>query len=98
MKILIVDDSEHIQAQLKVILESAGYDDLIFADSAEKALSVLGVEGEADQIITVDLVLMDVQLEGIDGVEATRRIKEKLQFFLNGYNHQIIYTLTATLL
>lgn len=44
MSILIVDNSRHIQAQLKVMLNSGGYTDLVFASSAKEAFACLGME------------------------------------------------------
>jgi len=38
MSIVVVDDSEDIRLLLKSILKPAGYDDLLFAESANAAL------------------------------------------------------------
>ena len=79
MSILIVDDSEDIRLLLKSILKTAGYDDLLFAKSANEAYEVLGVGKEAQsevEIRKVDLILMDVAMPGIDGIEACSLIKE----------------------
>ena len=79
MCILIVDDSEDIRLLLESILRPAGYDDLLFAESANEAYEILGVGGEpisSGEAIAVDLVLMDVAMPSIDGIEACSRIKE----------------------
>lgn len=66
-KILIVDD---VPANLDVLypaLEDSGYQVLV-ATSGESALDVVTRE-------TVDLILLDVQMPGIDGYETCRRLK-----------------------
>jgi len=81
MAILIVDDSRDEQELLTNRLQAAGYESLLVADSAETALGIVGqVEGE-QRGEQVDLILMDIMLPGIDGLEACRRITttERLQ-------------------
>ncbi len=67
-KILIIDDEINIQKSLGEILSDEGHDVLTAADG-EKGLTVLKNE-------TVDLVLLDVKLPGIDGLEVLKRVKE----------------------
>jgi len=66
-KILIVDDDKLLQASLDDIL-SENYDTVI-AGSGEEALRLLKSQ-------PVDLVLLDIRLPGINGIEALRRMKE----------------------
>ena len=66
-KILTVDDEEHILELLKYNLEMSGYD-VIQAESGEEALALLAVE-------KVDMVLLDLMLPGIDGLETLRQIR-----------------------
>jgi len=76
-----VDDSRDEQELLTNRLQAAGYESLLIADSAETALAIVGqVEGE-QRGEQVDLILMDIMLPGIDGLEACRRITttERLQ-------------------
>jgi len=65
--ILIVDDNPANLKLARVVLTSAGYDVRTAAD-AEEALSVL-------QELKPLLILMDIQLPGMDGLELTRRLK-----------------------
>lgn len=69
MKILIVDDETSIVESIKGIILDEGYQPLC-ADSGEAALQII----EKEQ---VDLVLMDVWMPGIDGIETLKRIKEQ---------------------
>ncbi len=78
MNILIVDDSAHIQTQLKLMLNSAGYKDLSFANSAKEAYELLGIGSGKEPSALVDLILMDVEMEEENGIAATRRIKSEV--------------------
>ena len=66
-RILIVDDNEVFRLPLQRALEAAGFE-VIAVPSAEDALDVLGGR-------TVDLLLTDHRLPGIDGVQLLTRIK-----------------------
>lgn len=68
-KILIVEDVVSNYSYLEATLKKSGV--LIeWARSGEEAIELI------DRDLTFDLVLMDVQLSGVDGYEVTRRIKE----------------------
>lgn len=76
MGILIVDDSQDQQVLLRAILGKAGYTDLQSVESAQAAFLLLNMDGEAPPS-QIDLVLMDVLMPELDGVEACRQIKSR---------------------
>jgi len=83
LSILIVDDSEEIIQLLKTILGNVGYTDLLSAKSTGETYELLGI-GKASppngKTPDIDLILMDVAMPDIDGIEACRRIKETEKF------------------
>jgi CheY-like chemotaxis protein len=76
MGILIIDDSPDQQALLRAILGKAGHTDLLSADSAKTAFPMLDMDGQ-EPPIQIDLILMDVLMPELDGVEACRQIKSQ---------------------
>jgi CheY-like chemotaxis protein len=69
--ILVVEDNAQNLKLLRDVLEYAGYD-VRTARTAEDGLTLAVSEPP-------DLVLMDLQLPGIDGIEALRRLRESPQ-------------------
>jgi len=76
MSILIVDDSIDSQLLLKSILKASGFSDLLIAGSSVEAFRLRGMENSGEPVgKEVDLILMDLLMPGLDGIEACRLIK-----------------------
>ena len=67
--ILIVDDEKNYTAVLSVVLQEEGYETLT-ANSAAEALATLKIED-------VDLVVTDMKMPGMDGLELLGRVKQQ---------------------
>lgn len=68
-RILVVDDEEIVREVVQTLLRKQGYD-VFLAPTAEEALDLL--EGSS-----FDVVLLDLMLPGVDGLEALRRMRER---------------------
>lgn len=67
-KILVVEDDPAIRRVIVLAVKSAGHSPVLEADTGDGGLSVLRRERPA-------LVLLDVMLPGMDGIEVCRRVK-----------------------
>ncbi|HAJ25889.1 MAG TPA: diguanylate cyclase response regulator [Syntrophus sp. (in: bacteria)] len=61
-------------------LRKAGYAMVIEAASAGEAFSILGLDRDDKTVADIDLIIMDIVMPEINGIEACRRIKEDDRF------------------
>ncbi|MEA4896423.1 MAG: response regulator [Oscillospiraceae bacterium] len=67
-KILIVDDAGFMRKMVQTHLSKAGYTDFIEGEDGQRAIDIYRAEKP-------DLVIMDITMPNVDGIEALRQIK-----------------------
>jgi len=68
-KILIVDDDKSVRDFLQLFLKKKGYDQIVLVEKGQDAFSFVEKED-------IKLVLLDIKLPDMDGLEVLRRIKQ----------------------
>ena len=69
MRLLLVEDEENVTAFIRKGLEEESYDVDVAEDGSEGLIVATSNE--------YDLIVMDIMLPGIDGIELCRRLREK---------------------
>ena len=67
--ILVVDDEKSVRDSLKMVLEFESYE-VLFAENGQDALRQL-------TMAPIDLILLDVKMAGMDGLEVLQRVRQK---------------------
>jgi PleD family two-component response regulator len=80
MRILVVDDTEDSRDLTEGALLSAGYTDIVTAESGWQALKILDIGKTIDEKPAVDIVLLDIVMPEMDGVEACARIRNDARY------------------
>jgi DNA-binding NarL/FixJ family response regulator len=70
VKVMVVDDTDHVRTMLAEMLELDGFEVVARAANGEDAIAA-AIRNDPD------VVVMDLKMPGIDGLETTRRIKEE---------------------
>lgn len=71
IRLMLVDDHQIVLDGLKALLDDLeGFDCVATADNGQKALDLL-------KVFNVDVVLMDIDMPVMNGIEATRKIKKQ---------------------
>ncbi len=70
LKILVVDDSSFMRKHLKGLLKEAGHEVVATARDGKEGFDLY-------RELRPDLVIMDVTMRGVDGIQCARMIKEE---------------------
>jgi phosphoserine phosphatase RsbU/P len=80
MKIVVVDDNKTNLMIVEKILRKAGYNRLLMLSSAADLYQYLQLDSPTPSEVPVDLILMDMMMPEIDGIEACRTVLANERF------------------
>lgn len=83
MRILMAEDNMFNKLFIEKLLEKFGYEEFLHAENGHQVMDMLAKE-------SVDLILMDIQMPGKDGIETTKEIIAKY-----GEKRPVIVAVTA---
>ncbi|MFK4477919.1 fused response regulator/phosphatase [Bacillus sp. RC206] len=80
MSILIVDDNRVNIFVIEKILKQAGYQDLVSLNSAQELFEYIHFGKDSSRHNEIDLILLDIMMPEIDGLEVCRRLQNEEKF------------------
>jgi CheY-like chemotaxis protein len=69
LRVLIVEDNQHMRSLLRTLLNSVGIREILDASNGETALEVLREK-------KCDLILSDLAMKPMDGIDFTRKVRQ----------------------
>ena len=69
IRVMVVDDTEHVREMLATMLELDGFDVVAKLDGGQAAI-------DAVASASPNVIVMDYKMPGMDGITATQRIRE----------------------
>lgn len=94
VNIILIDADDRVRGYLRSMLHRLGFANIQEAGSGEKALQAISVD-------PINLVFLDMNVPGINGLELIQRIKEsqpKCQIIVtsNGITENLVHQITAS--
>ena len=80
MRILVVDDAEDSRDIIEAALLSGGYNEIATAASGWEAIKFLDIGREGNGAPATDIVLLDIMMPEIDGIETCARIRNDQRY------------------
>lgn len=80
MSILIVDDNPVNIFVIEKILKQAGYQNLVSLNSAQELFEYIQFGEDSSRHNEIDLILLDIMMPEIDGLEVCRRLQNEEKF------------------
>jgi two-component system, chemotaxis family, chemotaxis protein CheY len=72
LRLLVVDDNPHMLKIVRTILNAFGVMNVFESESAVEAIDIARNEA-------IDIVILDYQMEGMDGIELVKRLRDEEQ-------------------
>lgn len=80
-RILVVDDDVQVCEMTKLVLRTGQFRDIVCVPSADEAFELLDIERDDPELPPrFDLVLLDIYMPGIDGIETCARIRNTRRY------------------
>lgn len=77
MRILLVDDDDDARDLARAALLSAGYRDIVTANSSSEALRILDFGRTRRERTSIDVLLLDIVMPEMDGVQTCAHIRKR---------------------